>query len=85
MNEAKIFTESHANDNIYYTPQALADRWGISKETVYQLLRGGKLKGFKLGRDWRITDEARIAYENDPDHSAMTVYRPRAKMPMRVV
>lgn len=47
----------------YYTPRSLANRWGCCIETVYDLLRAGKLRGFKLGKDWRITDEARIEYE----------------------
>lgn len=47
----------------YYTPATLAERWGCHRETVCDLLRAGKLRGFKLGKDWRITDEARIEYE----------------------
>ena len=46
-----------------YTPATLADRWGCKVCTVYDLLRTGKLKGFKLGKDWRITEEARAAFE----------------------
>jgi excisionase family DNA binding protein len=31
---------------------------GISPLTVYRLLRSGKLKGSKVGGQWRISDEA---------------------------
>ena len=31
---------------------------GISKSKVYDLLRSGELKGFKLGRLWRVSDKA---------------------------
>ena len=48
---------------IYYTPKALAERWGCHVCIVYDLLRKGKLKGYKLGKDWRISDEARAAFE----------------------
>ena len=65
----------HASDDTYYTPQTLAEKWGCSKDIVYDLLRTGKLQGFKLGRDWRISDEARLAYENAPEHRSPMQYR----------
>ena len=61
----------------YFTPATLAAHWGCCIETVYDLLRAGKLRGFKLGKDWRITEEARIEYETCggvPD-------RPQRKLP----
>lgn len=72
-------TAHHASDDTYYTPQTLAGRWGCSTDIVYDLLRKGKLKGFKLGRDWRITDEARLDYERNPDNSKATVYAERGR------
>lgn len=71
----------------YYTPETLAERWQCSRFTVYDLLRKGALRGFKLGRDWRITDDARIAYEQDPTNSSACVYnrKPAArKTDMRI-
>lgn len=47
----------------YYTPASLAEKWGCHTETVCDLLRAGKLKGFKLGHQWRISDGARLEYE----------------------
>ena len=47
----------------YWTVASLAEHWGCSTDMVYNLLREGKLRGFKLGKDWRITEEARIEYE----------------------
>ena len=47
----------------YYTPKTLAAHWGCSPDIVYDLLRSGKLHGFRLGRSWRVTEEAREAYE----------------------
>lgn len=47
----------------YWTVASLAEHWGCSTDMVYSLLNSGKLRGFKLGKDWRITDEARIEYE----------------------
>ena len=53
--------------------------WGCSKDIVYDLLRQGKLHGFKLGRDWRISDAAVLAYECDPENSKALVYRERGQ------
>lgn len=47
----------------YYTPKTLAALWGCSPDVVYTLLRARKLKGFKVGSIWRITDAARAEYE----------------------
>jgi excisionase family DNA binding protein len=39
------------------TPQA-AERLGISIVRVQQLIRGGRLKATKVGRDWLIQEQA---------------------------
>jgi excisionase family DNA binding protein len=38
--------------------EAAAQYLGISMPTIYRLLRSGKLKGTKVGGQWRISDEA---------------------------
>lgn len=30
----------------------------VHPETVKRLLRAGKLKGFKVGKDWRVSEDA---------------------------
>jgi len=47
----------------YFTPFELASLWKCSEDVVQSLLRSRKLRGFKVGRLWRITDEARLEYE----------------------
>lgn len=46
-----------------YTPQELAQVWGCCTAKIYRMLRSGALKGFKLGRDWRIREVDRREYE----------------------
>ena len=46
-----------------YTVRELAVCWNCSTDIVYDLLRSGKLAGFKLGKSWRISDEARQTFE----------------------
>lgn len=56
----------------YYTPSELAKLWSCSRDIVYDLLTAGKLKGFKLGNSWRISDEARLDYEQTSTKPAAT-------------
>jgi putative molybdopterin biosynthesis protein len=37
-----------------YTPEEVAERLNVSVATVHDLLRDGRLRGFKLTRQWRI-------------------------------
>lgn len=46
-----------------YTVNDIAERWGITTKTVTQMLRAGKLRAFRAGREWRVTQEALDAYE----------------------
>lgn len=39
------------------TPIEIADEFGISLTTVYNLLRSGKLPGFKIGKKWFVVWE----------------------------
>jgi excisionase family DNA binding protein len=39
-----------------YTPEQVAEHLQVSLRTVMDYLRAGKLKGFKVGRLWRIKD-----------------------------
>ena len=40
------------------TPLEVMDILGIGKNTVYNLLTSGQLKGFRIGKSWRITGDA---------------------------
>ncbi len=40
------------------TPVEVMDILGIGKNTVYNLLSSGQLKGFRIGKSWRITGDA---------------------------
>lgn len=64
----------------YYTVPELAARWRCSTDVVYDLLRQGKLHGFKLGASWRITDDARIQYEQTPTLQETNLRRPILKI-----
>ena len=84
-------TTQYPSDERRYTPQEVAALWQCCTATVYELLRNKKLSGFKVGRDWRITESAVRAYEESPENQNPRPYpraepRPRqAAMPLRVV
>lgn len=40
------------------TPLDIMDILGIGKNSTYALLNSGKLRGFRVGRSWRITADA---------------------------
>lgn len=40
------------------TPADVMDILGTGKNNVYRLLASGQLKGFRVGRNWRVTGEA---------------------------
>lgn len=47
----------------FLTPKEVAEVLGLNVFTVYNLLKGGELKGVKLGhRTWRIRKEDLDAY-----------------------
>lgn len=68
----------------YYTPRTLAQTWDCSPDVVYDLLRTGKLKGFRVGRRWRVSDEARLEYEQRKSDAAAATAEKKVPL-MRVV
>lgn len=40
------------------TPLDVMDILGVGKNTAYNLLTSGQLKGFRVGRSWRVTSDA---------------------------
>lgn len=48
---------------VYYTVESLAALWGCARSTVYTLISTKKLRAFKCGVSWRITDKARAECE----------------------
>ena len=45
-----------------FTVDAVAAHLDCAEHTVYRLLTSGRLKGFKVGSAWRVTEEALLAF-----------------------
>ena len=41
-----------------YTLEEVCDILSITKRTVYNYIKDGKLKAFKMGKYWRVTEES---------------------------
>lgn len=39
-----------------YTPEEAAEILGFKKRTIMEWLRNGKIRGVKMGKEWRITE-----------------------------
>ena len=39
-------------------------RWKCDRDTIYKLISSGKLKAFRVGRDYRVTESVVERYEN---------------------
>lgn len=50
--------EEQAPISEYLTPREVMDLLYIGKNTLYKLLNSGELKGFRVGRQWRVTKES---------------------------
>lgn len=48
-----------------FTVADLANRWQLSKLTIYRMLERGVIPGFKAGGSWRITEAVVQAVENN--------------------
>lgn len=48
-----------------FTVADLANRWHLSKLTIYRMLERGDLPAFKLKGLWRITEAVVLAVENN--------------------
>lgn len=48
---------------VFYTCKEVASRYGVCEDTVWTWIRSGKLKAFKIGRNYRICEEALAEFE----------------------
>ena len=47
-----------AKDIEVYTLQEIEELLHITRRTIYNWITDGKLKAFKVGKEWRVTKEA---------------------------
>ena len=57
-------------DNKLLTLQQVADRLQVSKSSVYNWLRSGRLRAVKAGKLWRVPESALEDFLAAPAHNA---------------
>lgn len=40
----------------FLTPEEVANKLKVTRRWIYDLLRSGRLKGYRVGQDWRIAE-----------------------------
>lgn len=56
----------------YFTVAEMAKRWRLSEVQVYRLIWSGELPAVRVGRSWRIADEAAARFMRDRATGAET-------------
>lgn len=47
-----------AKDIEVYTLKEIEDLLHVTRRTLYNWIKGGKLRAFRVGKEWRVTREA---------------------------
>ncbi len=53
---AKLLVRDLMTQQILLTPSDVAKRLQMNERTVTQWLRNGHLRGFKIGKEWRVSE-----------------------------
>ena len=51
-----------AKDIEVYTLEEISDLLQVTRRTLYNWIKGGKLKAFKIGKEWRVTKQELEAF-----------------------
>ncbi len=74
-----------ARDHRPVTPDMLADRWQCSAETIRQMVKAGRLRGFRVGRmiriPWDAVEEIECQTSQSDACAADTAYRGQTQRP----
>lgn len=57
-NNPYILNNNLEEDSNLMNPQQLSTYLGIGRNMAYQLLNNGIIKGFKIGKNWKVSKEA---------------------------
>ena len=57
----------------YFTPAEVANRLGVTRETVYSLISRGQLDAYKFGRSRRITEQQLVQCLNRRNEDVIIV------------
>jgi excisionase family DNA binding protein len=56
---------------VLYTPEEVADRLKVTRRSVYEWIKRGRLKGLRAGQYWRVSESDLLAFlEGETPESA---------------
>jgi excisionase family DNA binding protein len=61
-----------------FSPEEVAERLGMSRYTIGEWLRSGRLKGRRIGRFWRVKESDLQAFIDSPPPLEASARRPEA-------
>ncbi|EKE11106.1 MAG: hypothetical protein ACD_15C00137G0003 [uncultured bacterium] len=54
MSATSIYQNKTMNEKEFYTAQELAEKLRVNIMTIYRYIKAGKLKAYKIGKEFRI-------------------------------
>lgn len=54
----------------YYEIEDIVKMLKLTRRTIYNYIKDGKLKAFKVGREWRVTETALLEFLNGGQDNA---------------
>ena len=67
-NNPYVPNNNYEDESNLMTPQQLSVYLGIGRNMTYQLLNEGIIKGFKIGKNWKVSKEAVAQYIAQQSH-----------------
>nr|WP_326184699.1 helix-turn-helix domain-containing protein [uncultured Oscillibacter sp.] len=71
--------EEHEPISEYLTPREVMDLLYIGKNTLYKLLNSGELKGFRIGRQWRVSKQSLMGFVEQNERNSVDYYEKRCE------
>lgn len=62
-NSMPVGSEVTYDPSVTYSVAELAQHWKVNDPTIYKMIKSGKLKAFRVGVGYRITDKAVREFE----------------------
>lgn len=63
----------------YYTPEEIAEQLKVSRRSIYEWLRSGRLRGVRAGQFWRVSEPDLIQFLESSEEIANTTNRQSKK------
>jgi excisionase family DNA binding protein len=70
------------SERTFYTPEEVARTLRVTRRTIYEWLKAGRLPGLRVGRGWRIRPEDLDAFRHPEPRNELSLTRAADAPPM---